>query len=156
MYLIFTNKVKYTKAGPIFWYLNDKMSENQGRLLKAPPLIPWNKLLRTLNGTTIKDMKSTTALLKKFDMLAVNQLNAQIKLLEIWKALNVENYPLAIKKQNTTHEGALTRADRQNRPCEVGKSSLTHKTCISDAIRLWNLVPEKKKLSVCGSGKERN
>ena len=49
-----------------------------------------NKLLRTLNGTTLKDMISMKALLEKFEMLAVNQLNAQIKLLEMWKSLNVE------------------------------------------------------------------
>ena len=104
-----------------------------------------NKLLRTLNGTKVKDMISTASLLDKFGILSVNQLNAQIKLLEIWKSLNVEKYPLTIKVQNTEHTGASTRADKSNRPVEIGKSCLTQKTCISDAIRLWNLAPEKIK-----------
>ena len=118
-----------------------------GRDFKSIQLVQ-NKLLRTLNGTTLKDMISTKALLEKFEMLAVNQLNAQIKLLEMWKSLNVEKYPTSIKKQGTVHEGAITRADKLNRPCEVGKSALTQKTCISDAIRLWNLAPDVIKQSM--------
>ena len=104
-----------------------------------------NKLLRTLNGTKVKDMISIANLLDKFNMLSVNQLNAQIKLLEIWKSLNVDKYPLMIKQQSTDHDGVQTRADKLNRPCEVGKTSLTQKTCISDAIRLWNLAPDQIK-----------
>ena len=104
-----------------------------------------NKLLRSLNGSQVKDQISTASLLENFKMLAVNQLNAQIKLLEMWKAINVVNYPLEIRKQNNYHIGALTRADNLNRPLEIGKSILTHNTCISDAIRLWNHAPGKVK-----------
>ena len=82
-------------------------------------------------------------------ILSVNQLNAQVKLLEVWKALNVQKYPLAIKQQSSTHEGVLTRADNKNRPCEIGMASVTTKTCISDAVRLWNLAPQK--IKSCGS-----
>ena len=35
-------------------------------------------------------------------MLSVNQLNAQVKLLEVWKAMNVEDYPLKIKQQEVS------------------------------------------------------
>ena len=45
------------------------------------------------NGTKVKDMISTKSLLDEFGMMAVNQINAQIKLLEIWKSLNVLNSP---------------------------------------------------------------
>ena len=31
-----------------------------------------------------------------------------------------------------------TRADQAGRPIEIGKSALTQKTCVSDAIYLWN------------------
>ena len=67
-------------------------------------------------------MISTSSLLEKFGMLAVNQLNPQIKLLEIWKSINVEKYPLVIKQQNTDHLGMSTRADNCNRAIEIGKS----------------------------------
>ena len=86
-------------------------------------------------------MISTSYLLEKFDMLSVNQLNAQIKLLEIWKSMNVDKYPLVIKLQSTEHGRVETRADSQNRPCEIGKTCLTQKTAISDAVKLWNSAP---------------
>ena len=88
---------------------------------------------------------STESLLKKFNMLSVNQLNAKAKLLEVWKALNLHNYPLTIKQQWTDHIGVSTRADTKKRHCEIGKTTLTKKTCISDAIKNWNLAPEKIK-----------
>ena len=76
-------------------------------------------------------------------MQSVNQLNASVKLLEIWKALRVEKYPLQINRQHQQLVGTSTRADMSNRPIEIGKSALSHKTCVSDAIRIWNLAPTK-------------
>ena len=49
-----------------------------------------NDLLRTINGTKIKDKVSISSMLDKFNMQSVNQLNAGVKLLEMWKALNVD------------------------------------------------------------------
>ena len=104
-----------------------------------------NNLLRTLNGTKIKDMVSIASMLEKFNMQSVNQTNAGIKLLEVWKALNVDDYPLLIKRQETKIESMSTRADLTERPIEIGKSALTQRTSISDAIRLWNRAPTKIK-----------
>ena len=81
------------------------------------------------------------------NMLTVNQTNAQAKLLEVWKALNVPKYPLKIKQQSENHEGTRTRADVNKRPCDICRSTLTKKTCLSDAIRLWNLSPDSIKES---------
>ena len=100
-----------------------------------------NKLLRSLNGSKLKDMISTSSLLEKFGMLSVNQLNAQIKLVEIWKALKVDDYPLKIERQAIQSNGVSTLADSRGKPIGVGKSLLTQKSCISDAIHLWNMAP---------------
>ena len=102
-----------------------------------------NNLLRTLNGSKIKDMVSISSMIEKFNMLSVNQLNASVKLLEIWKALKVDNYPLSINTQETRVDGSSTRADTAGRPKEIGKSILTQKTCVSDAIHTWNKAPKK-------------
>ena len=32
-----------------------------------------------------------------------------------------------------------------NQPIEIGSKTLTHKTCISDAIRVWNGIPNNLK-----------
>ena len=50
--------------------------------------------------------------------------------------------PLKIKQQSENHERTRTRADVKKRPCEIGRTTLTKKTCVSDAIRLWNLSPD--------------
>ena len=135
---LFTSKVRYGLQ--LFGIVRLNSTEQECSYLKDIQLVQ-NKLLRSLNGTKVSDKVSTVSLLKKFNMTAVNQLNAQAKLLEVWKALNVPKYPLTIKLQSENHDGVSTRADRKEKPCEIGRSSLTKKTCISDAIRLWNLAP---------------
>ena len=72
------------------------------------------------------------SLLLKFGMLSVNQLNAQVKL---------DDYPLKIERQSTQSNGVSTRADSRGKPIGVGKSLLIQKSCISDAIHLWNMAP---------------
>ena len=76
-------------------------------------------------------------------MLSVNQLNAQVKLIEIWKPMHVEDYPLKIDQQARDEERVSTRADTIGKPIEIGWTNLVQKTCISDAIHLWNMAPEK-------------
>ena len=72
----------------------------------------------------------------------MNQLNAQVKLVEIWKAINVDDYPLKVKHQERNDSRVSTRADTKEKPIEIGKSLLAQKTCVSDAIGLWNMAPE--------------
>ena len=47
-----------------------------------------NKMLRILDGALVSERKSTKALLDNQNMLSVNQIAAQIKLSEMWKASN--------------------------------------------------------------------
>ena len=95
-----------------------------------------------LNGTKIKDCISTESLLSKFGILSTNQLNAQVKLLETWKALFMEDYPLQVPLQSVPTQGMSTRAAIKGKPIEIGRSNLTKSTSVSDAVRIWNLAPE--------------
>ena len=118
------------------------MSEDpECKHLKAIQLVQ-NKMLRALNRTNIKDKVSTDSLLKKFNITSVNRLNAQVKLLEVWKSQNLDKYPLEIKKQTPSDSGVTTRAATKGKLIEVGRSITTKNTSISDAIRVWNLAPE--------------
>ena len=81
-------------------------------------------------------------MLEKFNLQSVNQLNAGVKLLEMWKALNVVDYPLIIKRQENSKEGMSTRADLVGQPIAVGKSALTQGSCVGDYIQLWNKAPK--------------
>ena len=53
-----------------------------------------NRMLRAIIGSKISDRVSTESMLKKFGLLSVSQLCAKIKLIEIWKSLNKEYYPI--------------------------------------------------------------
>ena len=46
----------------------------------------------------IHKSKSTKSILTNINMMSVNQLNAHIKLTEIWKAVIQVNYPITVTK----------------------------------------------------------
>ena len=82
-------------------------------------------------------------------MASINQIHAQIKLLEMWKAVNVEGNPIIVERVTSCPEAALTRSGGNARLLEVGKSYLCSKTFKNDAIRIWNHAP--KELEECSS-----
>ena len=66
-------------------------------------------MMRVLVGKKLSDMLNLT------NMLSINQLNAQIKILEIWKAVNVPDYPLKLNKKEVTMENINTRSCTQGK-----------------------------------------
>ena len=101
-----------------------------------------NKLARWLNGVSVKDKKRSRDRLKNINMLSVNQINAQVKLTEMWKAHNVENYPLKLEKKLYDPELMVTRAASAGALIEKGFTSISSKTFKNDAIRVWNKCPQ--------------
>ena len=101
-----------------------------------------NKLPRLLTNTRLLDMVSTATLLNQTNMMSVNQINVQIKIQEIWKSLNVPDYPIQIARQTVSVDEPSTRASHDGSLIEKGYSCLSQKTCLNDAIRLWNKLPE--------------
>ena len=85
------------------------------------------------------------SLLKKFNLLSVNQLSAQIKLVEVWKTINVENHPLTLDPYNL-HVQNNTRDLRpqHNRVFNDSyKLQISSHSFNTDAARLWNLAPDQ-------------
>ena len=74
-------------------------------------------------------------------MLSVNQMNAQIKMTEMWKSNNVPNYPLNIVRKTQEKEIRTTRAETSDQLIEPGKTCILQNTSLSDASRAWNKVP---------------
>ena len=91
----FTSKVRYglQLLGKIRWSVQDPQ---QGDLQDIQ--VMQNKMLRLLNGTKMADKISTKTLLSNLNMLSVNQMNAQIKITDAWKASQDQDYPLKIEK----------------------------------------------------------
>ena len=96
-----------------------------------------NNLLRTLSNVRIKDKVSIKVLLEQNNMLSINQMHAQVKLTEMWKALNYNNYPLNIEQLQPAENGRSTRGISRGRLAEPA----TLNTFIGNATRLWNKAP---------------
>ena len=75
-------------------------------------------------------------------MMSVNQMNCQIKIQEIWKSLDISNYPIQMEKQTPHENRPATRADIKGRLIVSANSCLSQKTCINDAINIWNQLPK--------------
>ena len=98
-------------------------------------------MLRLLNGTRISDKISTALLLAKFNMLSVNQINAQMKLSEMWKAVNDEDHPFnLIKKESGPNVRSMRSITNEILPVQ-SFSELSKNTFINDGIKAWNLAP---------------
>ena len=100
-----------------------------------------NKMLRLLNNSRIKDKITTKSILAKLNMLSANQINAQVKLIEIWKARNVENYPIHCQKIKYDQDTRTTRASKRGDLITEASTVKSQATFINDAIKIWNAAP---------------
>ena len=92
-------------------------------------------MLRLLNNTRISDKISTSSLLTKFNMMSVNQINAQIKLSEMWKAVNVEDHPFNLdKKESGPNIRSMRSITNEMLPVK-SFSELSKNTFINDGIK---------------------
>ena len=62
--------------------------------------VAQNKMLRMLDRVTLKDHVSSISLLQKYNLPSVNQLAAQIKLIQAWKSQNIDLYQLKLELNN--------------------------------------------------------
>jgi hypothetical protein len=84
-------------------------------------------------------------ILKSLQLISVNQIAAQIKLTEMWKALNDSQYPLRVKQKSETEDGIGTRSMTSGDLIEFGFSTNSKKSFMGSSIRLWNVAPDKMK-----------
>ena len=105
--------------------------------------ITQNRMLRVLNRSKVSDKISIKSMREKFGLLSVNQLAAQIKLIEVWKSINVEDSPLRMENYSS-HNSELKQAlrDRPNRIFnELTKYCISQNSFHIDAARIWNKAP---------------
>ena len=140
---LYTSKLRY--GLPLFGKIKWNQLETQEKWLTDLQL-NQNKMLRFMNGSKLLDKISTESLLKKFNLLSVNQLNAQMKITEIYKALNIEHYPLKLKKVTAVNERSITRAVTKEKLVVDGNCILSQNTFINDATKAWNMIPDEIKM----------
>ena len=89
-----------------------------------------NKLRRVLEKKRISDKIPIKSMLESQKMLSVNQLAAQIKLIEVWKAKNTEEYPIRMEFRATNENERTTRGTASGRAVETGKSHKAKSTFV--------------------------
>ena len=94
---LYTSKLRYglPLMGKIRWNNEDVLTKEFEDIQKNQ-----NKMMRFFNKTKISDKISSISILEKYNQLSVNQLNAQVKLCEMWKAKNVDNYPTKVHRRS--------------------------------------------------------
>ena len=106
-----------------------------------------NKMLRLLNNTRIKDKISTKSILANLNMMSANQVNAQIKLTEMWKSTHTDNYPIQSQKLKYKPEVMSTRAANRGDLVIDAATQKSQATFLNDAFKLWNAAPNEIKNS---------
>ena len=81
-------KLKYGIA--IMWPVRINESDPEPLSIKGVKVV-FNDMLRLLNGVARKDKVSVKSILSKLGWLSINQLVAEVRLVEVWKALNTGN-----------------------------------------------------------------
>ena len=74
-------------------------------------------------------------------MLSVNQINASIKLTELWKATKSNECPLKITRPLCENHMRMHSTRNDNLLETKGKSEVVWSTFLNDGIRLWNNAP---------------
>ena len=70
-------------------------------------------------------------------------MNAQIKINDMWKAINVPNYPTKVQRTSYNDIAVTTRAVTNGLLINDSNfSSLSRMTFINDAKKAWNKAPE--------------
>ena len=129
--------------------------ERRPALMKSLQLTQ-NRLLRTLNGTKISDKISTQSMLSTFQLLSVNHLAAEIKLIETWKSINLEYNPIQLepfKANKNAHQlrPQLNRIFKDDARLAISQSSFH-----IDAARVWNNAPPEIKNAITLADAKKN
>ena len=69
-----------------------------------------------------------------------------MKITEIYKALNIEHYPLKLKKVTAVNERSITRAVTKEKLVVEGNYILSQNRFINDATKAWNMIPDDIKM----------
>ena len=132
---IFMSKLRYGLA--IFWPV--RITDEDPHTTAVQPIkVVFNKMLRILCGTAKKDKVSVKSMLDRLGWLSINQLAAEIRLIEVWKGLNLNN---GLSDLFEKVEGS-TRAASENRIQVKGlNSKLKDNSFHYPSVKLWNIAP---------------
>ena len=92
----------------------------------------------------MKDRVSVATMLEKFNLPSVNQLAAEIKLIEVWKSLNTENSPIRLEPYNANSNPVQQLRTKSNRIFDDSANLKASRSSFNvDAARIWNMAPDQ-------------
>jgi hypothetical protein len=98
-------------------------------------------LLRLLCSTKRNSHTSIESMLDKLGWLSVNQLSAEIRLMEVWKSLNKENYCLNDLFEKAESNNGNTRSAGLNKLKTAFKTKIRENSFVYPSVQLWNSAP---------------
>ena len=142
---IFMSKLRYGLS--VYWPIRFKNDDPHPSAVQGIKVV-FNRLLRILCGTVMEDKVSVAKMLRRLDWLSINQVAAEVRLLEVWKALNLNNSLTEMfeKVQGTT------RAANHNRIKVGSNNKIRESSFLYPSVKLWNMAP----LSVVEAPNESN
>ena len=136
---LFNSKIRYGLQ--LLGKVKMSNAECQNQDLQQIQLVQ-NKLVRFLNNKRISDRIQTETLIKQVNMLSVNRMNAQIKLTEVWKAINIKNSPLNISLPPVDPNARGSRSSSDGRlQISKGRSVNSQNSFLNDSKKVWNAAP---------------
>ena len=100
----------------------------------------YNDVLRLLCGSKRENRKPIEELLAETGRLSINQLSCEIRLIEVWKSLNLDNYCLKdlFEVVQSTQQ---TRSSNKIKLKSGFKSWLRENSFQYPSVQLWNSAP---------------
>ena len=131
---IFMSKVRYGMA--IFWPVRLRADEPHPTAIQGIKVV-FNRMLRLICGAVLEDRISIKKMLEKVGWLSLNQMAAEVRLIEVWKALHLGTSltNLFERIQGNTRQASQSRL-------KLGKNStLRESSFLQPSAKLWNLAP---------------
>ena len=135
---LYTSKIRY--GIQLFGMVRLKEDDVMDPLMKRLQSTQ-NKFARFINGSTLKNKISTKSIFKSHNLLSVNQINAQVKLQEVWKSLHNIKYPVNWVNKNDSKVRKDLRSCNVTVLKDTGTSKIQSASFYNDAARVWNQAP---------------
>ena len=103
--------------------------------------VRFNDLLRLLCNTRRSKHTSIESMLKQLGWLSINQLACEVRLVEVWKALNEQDYCQKELFERVQPGKVKTRSAQQIRLKTNFRSRLRENSFQFPSVQLWNNAP---------------
>ena len=101
----------------------------------------YHDVLRLLCNSKRSSHTTIESMLEQLGWLSINQLSSEIRLLEVWKGLNLDNYCLNELFEKATPNQGNTRSADLNKLKTCFKTKIRENSFTYPSVQLWNAAP---------------